>query len=57
MAQFTEAVYTNGVFKPSGELSLREAQRVRLIVQPSMMTPLPATGPRFCSASGRASKG
>ncbi|MGA3023430.1 MAG: antitoxin family protein [Bryobacteraceae bacterium] len=34
MAQFTEAVYTNGVLKPSGELVLREAQRVRLIVEP-----------------------
>jgi predicted DNA-binding antitoxin AbrB/MazE fold protein len=34
MTQFTEAVYTNGVLKPSGELSLREAQRVRLIVEP-----------------------
>jgi predicted DNA-binding antitoxin AbrB/MazE fold protein len=33
MAQFTEAVYTNGVFKPQKELVLREAQRVRLIVE------------------------
>ncbi|MGA3099155.1 MAG: antitoxin family protein [Bryobacteraceae bacterium] len=33
MAQFTEAVYTNGVFKPNKELVLREAQRVRLIVE------------------------
>ena len=33
MAQFTEAVYTNGVLKPKGELVLREAQRVRLIVE------------------------
>ena len=34
MAQFTEAVYTNGVLKPKNELVLREAQRVRLIVEP-----------------------
>ena len=34
MAQFTEAVYTNGVLKPTEELVLREAQRVRLIVEP-----------------------
>ena len=33
MAQFTEAVYTNGVFKPQKELVLREAQCVRLIVE------------------------
>ena len=34
MAQFTEAVFTNGVLKPKEELGLREAQRVRLIVEP-----------------------
>ena len=34
MAQFVEAVYTNGVLKPKEELGLREAQRVRLIVEP-----------------------
>ena len=34
MAQLIEAVYTNGVLKPKGELGLREAQRVRLIVEP-----------------------
>jgi predicted DNA-binding antitoxin AbrB/MazE fold protein len=34
MAHFIEAVYTNGVLKPSEELGLREAQRVRLIVEP-----------------------
>jgi predicted DNA-binding antitoxin AbrB/MazE fold protein len=33
MAQFTEAVYTNGVLKPNKQLLLREAQRVRLIVE------------------------
>ena len=33
MTQFTEAVYTNGVLKPNEELVLREAQRVRLIVE------------------------
>jgi predicted DNA-binding antitoxin AbrB/MazE fold protein len=33
MAQFTEAIYTNGVLKPSGVLALRECQRVRLIVE------------------------
>ncbi len=34
MIQFTEAVYTHGVLKPTSELSLRERQRVRLIVEP-----------------------
>jgi len=34
MTQVMEAVYTQGVLKPMGELALREAQRVRLIVQP-----------------------
>jgi len=34
MAQFTEAVYTNGVLKPREKLALREARRVRLIVDP-----------------------
>jgi predicted DNA-binding antitoxin AbrB/MazE fold protein len=34
MAQVTEAIYTNGVLKPEKELALREAQRVRLIVEP-----------------------
>lgn len=33
MAQFTDAVYTNGVFKPKEALVLRESQRVRLIVE------------------------
>ncbi|MGO9229920.1 MAG: antitoxin family protein [Bryobacteraceae bacterium] len=33
MTQFTEAVYTNGVLKPIEGLVLREAQRVRLIVE------------------------
>jgi predicted DNA-binding antitoxin AbrB/MazE fold protein len=34
MAQITEAIFTGGVLKPVGNLSLREAQRVRLIVEP-----------------------
>ncbi len=34
MAQVTEAIYTHGVLKPIEELTLREAQRVRLIVEP-----------------------
>jgi predicted DNA-binding antitoxin AbrB/MazE fold protein len=34
MAQFTEAVCTNGVLKPKDGLILRESQRVRLIVEP-----------------------
>ena len=33
MAQVTEAIYTHGVLKPTEELTLREAQRVRLIVE------------------------
>lgn len=33
MTQVTEAVYTNGVLKPKEELLLREAQRVRLVVE------------------------
>lgn len=34
MAQITEAVFSQGVLKPVGELHLREEQRVRLIVEP-----------------------
>lgn len=34
MTQTTEAVYSNGVLKPTHELRLREQQRVRLIVEP-----------------------
>jgi len=34
VAQFTEAIYTHGVLKPKEELLLREAQRVRLIIEP-----------------------
>ena len=33
MTQTTEAVYSNGVLKPTGNLHLREEQRVRLIVE------------------------
>ena len=33
MAQITEAIFTGGVLKPVEDLSLREAQRVRLIVE------------------------
>jgi|SRR3990167_11277698 len=33
MTQTTEAVYSNGVLKPTGDLHLREQQRVRLIVE------------------------
>ena len=34
MTQITEAIYTQGVLKPTAELDLREEQRVRLVVQP-----------------------
>ena len=34
MTQIIEAVYVNGVLKPSGKLNLEEQQHVRLIVQP-----------------------
>lgn len=34
MARVTEAIYTNGILKPTEDLALREAQRVRLIVEP-----------------------
>jgi predicted DNA-binding antitoxin AbrB/MazE fold protein len=33
MTRITEAVYSQGVLKPTRELSLREQQRVRLIVE------------------------
>jgi predicted DNA-binding antitoxin AbrB/MazE fold protein len=33
MTQTTEAIYTNGVLKPTGDLDLREQQRVRVIVE------------------------
>jgi len=34
MVQVTEAVFSQGVLKPIGELHLREQQRVRLIIEP-----------------------
>jgi len=34
MTRVTEAIYTHGVLKPSTDLGLHEAQRVRLIVEP-----------------------
>jgi len=34
MTQVTEAIYAHGVLRPKDELALREAQRVRLIVEP-----------------------
>jgi predicted DNA-binding antitoxin AbrB/MazE fold protein len=34
MAQVTEAIFTRGVLKPVGKLSLRESQRVRITVEP-----------------------
>ena len=34
MVQVTEAVFSQGVLKPVGELQLREQQRVRLIIEP-----------------------
>lgn len=40
MAQITEAVFTGGVLKPVDDLSLKESQRVRLIVEP-IGDPLP----------------
>ena len=33
MTQITDAVYANGVLKPSGKLSLGEQQHVRIVVQ------------------------
>jgi len=39
MTQITEAIYTHGVLKPSGNLNLREQQRVRVIVEPLEDTP------------------
>jgi predicted DNA-binding antitoxin AbrB/MazE fold protein len=33
MTQITEAIYTNGVLKPTRDLDLREQQRVRVIVE------------------------
>jgi predicted DNA-binding antitoxin AbrB/MazE fold protein len=40
MAQITEAIFTGGVLKPVDALSLKESQRVRLIVEP-LGHPLP----------------
>ncbi len=34
MTQTIEAIYTNGVLKPTAGLHLREHQRVRLILEP-----------------------
>jgi predicted DNA-binding antitoxin AbrB/MazE fold protein len=40
MVQITEAIFTGGVLKPVDALSLKESQRVRLIVEP-LGDPLP----------------
>lgn len=32
-SQVTDAVYSGGVLKPLGEVSLRESERVRLIIE------------------------
>ena len=32
-SQVTEAIYTGGVLKPLGDVSLRESERVRLIIE------------------------
>jgi predicted DNA-binding antitoxin AbrB/MazE fold protein len=34
MTQIIDAIFTEGVLKPVEELHLREAQRVRLIIEP-----------------------
>ncbi len=34
MTQITEAIYTQGVLKPTADLGLQEQQRVRVIVEP-----------------------
>jgi predicted DNA-binding antitoxin AbrB/MazE fold protein len=34
MTQIAEAIYSGGVLKPVEKLDLREAQRVRLIIEP-----------------------
>ena len=33
MTQKTEAIYTGGILKPTGDLTLRDKQRVRLTVE------------------------
>ena len=37
--QVTDAIYTGGVLKPLGELSLHEAERVRLIIERRDLSP------------------
>lgn len=37
--QVTDAIYSGGVLKPLGKVSLREAGRVRLIIERSESTP------------------
>jgi predicted DNA-binding antitoxin AbrB/MazE fold protein len=34
-----EAIYSSGVFKPLGQVSLAENQRVRLIIEPAGLSP------------------
>lgn len=34
MTRITEAIYTNGMLKPAGDLGLGEQQRARIIVEP-----------------------
>ena len=42
MTQITEAVYANGVLKPSGKLNLDEQQHVRITVEPIEAEPIEA---------------
>jgi predicted DNA-binding antitoxin AbrB/MazE fold protein len=37
--QITDAIYSGGVLKPLGKLSLHEAERVRLIIERTESTP------------------
>ncbi len=37
--QVTEAIYSDGVLKPLGKVSLHEAERVRLIIERTESTP------------------
>ena len=36
--QVTDAIYTGGVLKPLGEVSLHEAERVRLVIERTEQT-------------------
>ena len=55
MTQTIEAIYTDGVLKPTGELPLRDNQRVRLTVETTDETNMDREAAVTCLKAGIAS--